>query len=165
MASLDVQIVQALEARLNAASVTLPSGVKTPPAGLTVFREKLGTIYPDNVKAGPVINISAAGQPKIERDHWKSPVTKRVMEVLCGIYALAEDQRGQEVTDPAYLWLIHALQSEPTLGGLCNYMSEEGVDVAYTMFQDSAEIVAGREVQLWIYFHSRTDDPEVRANA
>lgn len=164
MASVELQILEAMEARLKVASVTLPGGVKTPPAGLTVVREKLGTIYPADVKDGPMMNISAGGQTNITRDHWKSPVTQRIAEVLVGIYALADTAKGATVTDPAYLWLIHSLQSEPRLGGLCNYISEENIDVAYTMFQDSTEIVAAREVKLWIYFHTRTDDPEVRAN-
>ncbi len=164
MASIELQIGAAIEARLNVASVTLPGGVKTPPAGLTVVREKLGTIYPTDVKDGPLINVSAIGQPQITRDHWKSPVTKRIGEVLLGIYALAEADKGAVVTDPAYLWAIHALQSEPTLGGICNYISEEAIDVEYTMFGDSSDIVAAREVKLWVYFHTRTDDPEVRAN-
>lgn len=165
MASLDVQIAVAMEARLKLASVTLPSGVKTPPAGLTVVREKLNTIYPGDVRSGPMLVISGSGQPSISRKQWSSPVTQRVIEYLVSVHALAEDEKGLESTDDAYLWLIWALQSDQSLGGLANYISEEGVDIAYTAFQDSSEIIAAREVKIWVYTHSRTDDPEVRANA
>ena len=109
--------------------------------------------------------ISGSGQPSISRKQWSSPVTQRVIEYLVSVHALAEDEKGLESTDDAYLWLIWALQSDQSLGGLANYISEEGVDIAYTAFQDSSEIIAAREVKIWVYTHSRTDDPEVRANA
>lgn len=164
MPSIALQISQAVEARLRVASVVLPSGTKTPPLGLTVEREKISVVHHAEVKNGPLISVSIGAEPQISRDHHKSPMTKRVLELLVGIYADANDMPGAEATDPAYLWMVHALQSEPTLGGLAHFISEEESEMAYTMSTESRDIVAGREVKVHIHFHTRTDDPGVRNN-
>jgi hypothetical protein len=164
MASLGLQIAQAVEARLQLASVSLPGGVKTPPAGLSVERERVSMVTRREVDDGPHIVVSIAAEPKIDRDHWKSPHTVRHLELLIGVYVLANDIKGADALDAPYLWVVHALQSDPTFGGLANWVSEEASENAYTKFPESGDLIAGRELKLWINFHTRTDDPEVRSN-
>ena len=162
--SVALQIAKAVETRLGVASVALPSGTKTPPSGLTIERERISSIMPEDVSLGPLIVIAIGAETRVERVNHKSPLTSRTLELLIAIYANATSQGGADAVDPAYNWLIHALQSEPTLGGLAHWVSEEGHESAYTAFQDSADVIAGREVKVHIDFHTRTDDPEVRNN-
>jgi hypothetical protein len=162
--SVGVQIAQAVEARLNVASVEIASGTKTKPAGLTVERERLTDVRPADVQAGALIIVSIGAEVAVSRVHWQSPKTDRILELLVGVYALASATKGAEATDPAYNWLVQALQSEPRLGGLAHWISEEGYEAAYTRFQDSHEIVCAREVKIHVSFHTRTDNPEVRHN-
>lgn len=162
--SVGVQIAKAVEARIKLSSVTLPSGAKTPPAGLTIFRERVSVIMPEDVKAGPLINISIGSEVEVNRETHKSPMTVRTLELLVGVYASANVLAGADATDPAYNWLIQALQSEPTMGGLSHWVSEEGYEAAYTAWEGSKDVVAAREVKVRLQFHSRTDDPEVRSN-
>lgn len=164
MKSLGVQIGEAVEERLKVGSVTLPSGVFTPPPGLVVERNRVGVVYPGDVRAGPLIVVMTGGEPKIERAHWKSPVTVRTMTLLVGVFAMAQAQDSDDATDEPYLWMIRALQSDPSLGGLCNWIAEDSFETSYSIYQDSAEIVAARECKIQISFHTRTDDPAVRAN-
>lgn len=160
--SVGLQISKAVEVRLGVASVVLPSGVKTPPAGLVVVRERISTVMPEDVVDGPLINMSIGAEPRINRDHYKSQMTVRMLELLIGIYADATVIPAADAVDPAYNWLIHSLQSEPTLGGLAHWVSEEASDSAYTTFRDSKAVIGAREVKLQLEYHTRTDDPEVR---
>ncbi len=164
MASIGLQISQAVETRLGLANVTLPSGVKTPPTGLTVVREQIAVVTPDQVRDGPLINMSIAGEVQVNRVNWKAPKTDRLMELLIYVYANANVVKAAEAIDPAYNWMVHALQSEPTMGGICHWIAEDGFESAYTSFPESEDVVAAREVKLHFDFHTRTDDPEVRNN-
>ncbi len=164
MASIGLQIELAVEARLGVASVELPSGTKTPPAGLVIQRERISDVRPDDVRDGPLVLISIGAEPEINRVNWSAPATSRLLELLIGIYALANDTPGADAVDPTYNWIIHALQSEPRLGGLTLWISEEQSDSEYVRYGDSADIVSARELKVHFAFMTRTDDPEVRAN-
>lgn len=157
-------IEKAVETRLNAANVMLPSGQKDPPAGLTVEREKVGTVHPSDVADGPLISVSIGAEVKINRNGIKSPMTVRTLELLIGIYADATTVPGADALDPAYVWVVHALQSDPTLGVGAHWVSEEKSESSYTVYSDSAKVIAGRELTVHIEFHTRTDDPTVRNN-
>ena len=162
--SIAVQIAIAVEARLGDPSAILPSGVKTPPAGLTVVRGRVSDIRPEDVAGGPLINLSIGAELDINRDGIKNPMTVRTLELLVGIYANANTVLTDEAVDPAYNWLIHALQSEPSLGGLAHWVSEESSESTHTMWFENSEVVAAKEVKLHLEFHTRTDDPQVRNN-
>lgn len=164
MASVALQIAQAIEARLNEPSVELPGGTKTPPEGLRVERERIATVTPSDVADGPLVSIAISAQVKVDRKNHRAPLTTRTEEYLVYVYAGATDEKAADAVDPAYNWVVHALQSEPTLGGLAHWVSEEGYDQAYTSFPESAEVVAAREVKIHVAHHTRTDDPEVRSN-
>lgn len=166
MPSVEVQILQAAEARLNAASVALPSkkGTRTvtPPPGLSVERSMFRPVTYMDVRNGPHIAVSVRGQPEISRDSWFDPKTIRMTEIIADVFALANEVKGAEATDPAYLWLIQALQSEPTLGGICHWISEEGTEDEMTEVAESAELIAVKAVKIHFRYHTRTDDPSLR---
>lgn len=161
--SIALQILKAIEARLQVASVTIDGQTFTPPAGLTVDRERIGPVMPKHVANGPIIIPHMGGQEPTERDSYKSPLLKRTLMVLVTIAADANDVPNSDAVDPATNWLVQSLQSEPTLGGIAHWINEEGQEDFYSSFEDSASIVAIREMTLMVRFHTRTDNPEVRS--
>jgi len=163
MASIALQILAAVKARLEASSVFVNGVEVFPPANLTVDRERIGKITPRQVYQGPLIVVHMGGQKETQRDHYKSPMLNRTMQVLVTITANANDVPNSEAVDPPYVWLVQALQSEPTLGGLAHWISEEGQEDFYTSFDESSEVIAVREMILDVAFHTRTDNPEVRS--
>lgn len=163
MASIALQVLQAIAARLKVASVTIDGETFTPPDGLTVQRERLGKITPRQVMNGPLIIVHMAGQKPTERKHHESPMLKRTLEVLVTIAADANETLNSEAVDPPSNWLTQSLQSEPTLGGIAHWISEEGQEDFYTSFEEAEEVVALREIMLEIPFHTRTDNPERRS--
>lgn len=161
--SVALQILQAIQTRLDSASVVVGGVTHTPPAALKVERERLGPINPATVKSGPIIVLHMGGQLPTERDHHKSPMLVRTMEVLTTIAANANDVLNSEALDPATNWLVLALQSEPTLGGVAHWISEEGQEDYYTQWEESADVIAIRELKLSVRFHTRTDNPTTRS--
>lgn len=166
MPSVGVQILEAIELRVQQASVTLPAlvGVRTvtPPEGLTVERDMIRPVMVRDVLDGPHIALAIRGQTDVRRDKWDSPMTIRTLEVVADVFALANEVRGAEATDPAYVWMIQSLQSESTLGGICHYISEEEHEDAHTAVEESADLIATKSVRINFVFHTRTDDPELR---
>ena len=163
MSSIALDLLDAIETRLGAASVVVNKDTKTPPANLTIYRELIGQVTPAKVKLGPIISISRGGELSTSRDHYKSPMLQRMMEVLITVAVLANDDHPSVALDPACVWVIHALQSEPTMGGINHWISEESAEDFYTTFADSEDVVAAREHKLHFAFHTRTDDPEARS--
>jgi len=163
MASIAVQILQAMLTRLEVASVQIDGVTFTPPANLTVDRERIGKITPRQVYDGPLIVLHMGGQKETYREHYKSKMLTRTMQVLVTIAAGANDVPNSEAVDPSTNWLIQSLQSEPTLGGIAHWISEEGQEDFYTSFEESSEVVAVREIVLEIHFHTRTENPESRS--
>lgn len=163
MSSLLVQIAQAIETRLGVASVQINGVTKTPPTGLTVLGEMTITPTVKMVQHGPLINVTFPQEVQTSRDHWKHPSTVRIGEVILQIWAHSDDIRPSLAVDPAYLWAIYALQSDPTLGGLNNFISEEGSEGGVTAFTDSDTLIAVREVKIQYHFHTMTIDPETRS--
>ena len=169
MSSVALHILDAVEARLKLASV--PSTVLfeeeyvpfTPPGGLTVGREIIGLVTERHVVNGPIISVAKGGELPTTRNHHKSPLTIHTMEVLITVAAKAESSTPSTALDPASSWVIHALQSEPTLGGIAHYITEEGSEDEYTTYQDSTFVLAARQMKLHIVFHTRTDDPNARS--
>lgn len=161
--SIALKIQKAVETRLKLASVTIGGEVFNPPANLTVERERIGLIQPKHVQDGPLIVIHMGGQNPTARDHYKSPMLRRVLKLTAVIAASADAAKNSDALDPATNWVIQALQSEPTLGNLAHWISEEGQDDYYTFYDDSSLVVAQRELALNISFHTRTDNPEARS--
>lgn len=159
--ALDIQ--QAIEARLKLVSVSLNGVVHTKPTGLVVERERIGPIMPKNVKDGPLLVIHMGGQQPTTRKHYASPMLNRVLHILITIAADANTLKNSEALDPATNWLVVALQSEPTMGGIAHWISEEGQDDFYSFFDESADVVAIREIKLHVAFHTRTDNPTARS--
>lgn len=158
-------IEKAVETRLNLASVMLPSGQKTKPAGLVVERERISQVMPEEVADGVILLTVAIGaEVQVNRNGVKSPMTTRTLELLIGIFVDATVEKAADTIDPGYNWIIHALQSDPSLGVGAHFVSEEGHDSEYTAFADADAVVAGRELKIHIGFHTRTDDPTVRNN-
>jgi hypothetical protein len=156
-------ILKAIDTRLAVASVVIDGVVHTKPVGLTVDRDQIAPVKPAQVKGGPFINIVKGGQLPTQRKHYKDMMLIRTMEVVVSVYALATGTRNSEALDPATNWVIKALQSEPTLGGHTHWVSEEGEDDFFSLFDDSMEVVAMREMKLHFEFHTRTDNPEARS--
>jgi hypothetical protein len=163
MSSVLIVIAQAIETRLKKTSVQLDGVTKTPPIGLTVLGEMTITPTARMVEHGPLINVSFPQEVKTSRDHWKSPHSVRVGEVILQIWANSDATRPSLAVDPAYLWTIHALQSDPTLGGINNFIAEEGSEGGVTAFTDSETLIAVREVKIQYHFHTKTNDPETRS--
>lgn len=163
MSSVLTQIAQAVEDRLKVASVQINGATKTPPAGLTVNGEMTITPTAMMVEHGPLINVSFPQEVSTSRNHFKSPNTVRVGEVILQIWANSDTQRPSLAVDPAYLWAIHALQSDPTLGGINDFIAEEGSEGGVTSFIDSDTLIAVREVKIQFHFHTMTIDPETRS--
>lgn len=163
MASIAVQILQRMQDRLRLNAVTIDGETFGPPADLTVQRERLGKITPRQVMEGPLIILHMGGQKPTERDHHKSKMLTRTLEVLVTIAADANETKNSEAVDPATNWLVQALQSDPTLGGIAHWISEEGQEDFYTSFEEAGEVVALREMMLEVAFHTRTENPERRS--
>lgn len=163
MASIALQILQAVKARLEVASVQIDGVTFSPPAGLTVERERIGKLTPRQVYNGPLIVLHMGGQKETSREHHKSKMLVRTMQVLVTIAADANNVPNSEAVDAPTNWLIQALQSEPTLGGIAHWISEEGQEDYYTTFEESSEVVALREMVLEVRFHTRTENPEARS--
>jgi hypothetical protein len=160
--SIGTTILKAMETRLKLATVTIDGEAFTPPTGLVVERERVGVIQPKHVANGPLVVIHRTGQEPTVRNHHKSRMLLRVMDVAIVISASADSMKNSEALDPPANWVVQALQSEPTLNGLAHWISEEGEEDLYTIFEDSAAIIAAREMKLQIHFHTRTENPEVR---
>jgi hypothetical protein len=161
--SIALQIQKAVVDRLEVASVEIDGATKTPPSNLSVQRERVGPIMPKHVRSGPLVIVHMGGQQPTERSHYKSPALKRVLNLTISVAANADETLSSDAVDPATSWVIQALQSEPTLDGLCHWISEEGQEDFYTMYDDSAEVVSMRELKIQIHFHTRTDNPEARS--
>ena len=161
--SIALAIMKAAETRLGVANVQIDGQTYTPPSNLTVERERVGVIQPKHVRDGPLVVIHRAGQSPSQRDHHKSPMLRRVLKLKISIAANAGDVKNSEALDPPGNWVVQALQSEPTLGGIAHWISEEGEEDYYTMFEDSSEIVVMREMDIHIAFHTRTENPETRS--
>lgn len=163
MASIALQVLQAMKTRLELASVVIEGVTFNPPANLTVDQERIGKITPRQVYDGPLIVVHMGGQQATSREHHKSKMLVRTLEVLVTITANANDVPNSEALDAPTNWLIQSLQSEPTLGGIAHWVSEEGQEDFYTTFEESEEIIAVREIILHVRFHTRTEDPESRS--
>lgn len=161
--SIALQIQKAVVTRLEKASVVIDGVTFTPPSGMTVQRERVGPIRPNHVSMGTLVVIHMAGQKPTVRKHYQATALVRVLQLTIAIAADANDALNSDALDPTTNWVIQALQSEPTLGGIAHWISEEGQEDFYTMFDDSADIVAMRELSIEIHFHTRTDNPAARS--
>jgi len=161
--SVALQIQKAVVTRLEEASVSIDGDTFTPPSNLTVQRERIGPIMPKHVQEGPLVVVHMGGQKPTERSHYKSTALKRVLNLTIAIAANADELLSSDAVDEGTNWVIQALQSEPTLGGLAHWISEEGQEDFVTMYDDSSAVVSMREIAIQIHFHTRTDNPEVRS--
>lgn len=163
MSSLLTQIANAVETRLKVASVQVRGVTKTPPANLTVLGEMTISPTARMVEDGPLINVTFPQEVSTSRAHFRDPNTVRVGEILLQVWALSDDTRPSLAVDPTCMWIIHALQSDPSLGGLNDYISEEGSEGGVTAFTDSETLIAVREMKIHFHFHTHTVDPETRS--
>ena len=161
--SVHLQILKAVLTRLQASSVTIDGETFTPPAGLQVERERIGDVTPRVVESGPLVVVHMGEQQPTTRPNYKAPAVVRTMELNVTVAALANDVFNSEAVDPATNWIVQSLQSEPTLGLLTHWISEEGSEDFYTMFEESQDVLAYRQMKLHFRFHTRTDNPERRA--
>lgn len=161
--SVALTLMKAVESRLGLASVDINGVTFAPPSGLTVERERVGIIQPKHVAGGPMVVVHRQGQKPSYREHHKHSLLKRVLQLRVIIAVNADEAKNSEALDHAGNWVVQALQSEPTLGGIAHWISEEGEEDYYTMFEDSAAIVAMREMTIEIPFHTHTANPESRS--
>ncbi len=164
MSSIALQILDAIETRLGKASVQGWDGtVFTAPANLTVAREIIGLVTERHVALGPVISVAKGGELPTTRKHHSHTMTIHILEALVTVAAKAEDENPSVALDEPSSWVVQALQSDPTLGGIAHYISEEGSEDEYTTYQESTFVLAARQMKLHIVFHTRTDNPDARS--
>lgn len=166
MDTLSLQIAKAVETLLGSASVTIYDGsTLTKPTGLVVQRERVTQVTPDDVEDGPLVLVSIAAEPAIDPvgNNNRGVAVKRRLEILIDIFADATDTPPSDAVDPAYVWVVMALQSDPRLGGLAHWIQERAYESQYTSFADSARVMSARAVRFYIEHHTRRDDPRVRS--
>lgn len=151
--SIRLRIAAAVEAALNAESVTINSTVRTRPAGLSVHRFPRRSIQSDSL---PVQIV-----------YWQTdvPPNRRATNTLDMTLRVAIESHVKvpagvppdDAVDPLLSWAHHALYADETLGGIATHIELEGSGADHS---EGEETIMQAITVYRVHYVTNDKDPE-----
>jgi hypothetical protein len=133
-----------------------PTGDATPPANLTVHRERTRPIEQDKLPAILVYFEDDEPTP-LEKQKFQAPLTQRHLGVVLEMRAVpTTGQAPDEVVDPLYVWAVQQIMSNERFDGLAMGVTEG--PMKWTAKEADA-ILAGAALHLVIHYRTSRLDP------
>ena len=128
----------------------------TPPAGLTVHRERTRPIETDSLPA--IMVYSEDEQPKnLGSQTYRAPLTERQLSV--GLQCRAKGSTGvapDVALDPILVWAVKTISQNETFGGLANGVEE---DRTVWSSREGDDPIAAATVHFTIKYRTSRLDP------
>jgi hypothetical protein len=150
VATIREQIVERVVAALTGGS---------PPAGLTVHRERTRTLELDDLPAVVVKDVKES-KPRPIQSNYKAPLVERDISITLEFRAAGSSGVSpDQAIDPLYAWAMVQIFKDESFGGLANGV-EEGETVWHSKEGDT--LLAASTTYLSIKYRTSRIDPSSR---